>query len=122
MMNLFTFRIKNKGSHSGIHGKVQRHYHTPICKYDEMVLDAENKIPPEDFTLAGFCSWLLLAGFLVSPSTYASFRLIDAPSATGKTGQTIFTVIRNIPILYIASFFLSHFCYWVYLSLLEMGQ
>lgn len=74
-----------------------------LCNYDKMILHMD-KIQPYYFGLAGFFSWLLLAGFLVSPSTYASVRYLDAPEETGDVGKAVMKAVRNIPLIFIASF------------------
>lgn len=74
-----------------------------LSQYDRMMLEVDSTHPGYLF-LAGFLSWLLLAGFLVSPSTYASARESDALDDTGKVGQSLMSAVRNVPLLYIASF------------------
>ncbi|POR32940.1 Uncharacterized protein TPAR_06837 [Tolypocladium paradoxum] len=74
-----------------------------LSNYDKMILHID-KIQPYHFGLAGFFSWLLLAGFLVSPSTYASVRYLDAPEKTGDIGKAVVKAMRNIPLIFIASF------------------
>ncbi|KAK0761668.1 hypothetical protein N5P37_005650 [Trichoderma harzianum] len=69
-----------------------------------MVLEIDNNIKPYYFILSGFCSWLLLAGFLVSPSTYASVQQSDALDGSGQVAKSIINVVRNVPLIYIASF------------------
>ncbi|EHK19874.1 uncharacterized protein TRIVIDRAFT_138653, partial [Trichoderma virens Gv29-8] len=73
-------------------------------RYEEMILEIDHNIKPYYFILSGFCSWLLLAGFLVSPSTYASVQQSDALDNSGKVGESIIHVVRNVPLIYIASF------------------
>ncbi|GJN67152.1 hypothetical protein PLICBS_001176 [Purpureocillium lilacinum] len=73
-------------------------------EYDKMILRMDKEIKPYYFGLAGFFSWLLLAGFLVSPTTYSSVRYIDAPKQTGDIGKAVMYAVRNIPLIFIASF------------------
>jgi len=75
-----------------------------LSRYEEMVLEIDNNIKPYYFILSGFCSWLLLAGFLVSPSTYASVQQSDALDGSGQVAKSIINVVRNVPLIYIASF------------------
>lgn len=74
-----------------------------LSQYDRMILEVD-AAHPGYFFLAGVLSWLLLAGFLVSPSTYASIKESDALDDTGKVGQSLMSAVRNVPLLYIASF------------------
>ncbi|PTB40413.1 hypothetical protein M441DRAFT_70211 [Trichoderma asperellum CBS 433.97] len=69
-----------------------------------MILEIDNSINPYYFIFAGFCSWLLLAGFLVSPSTYASVQHTNALDKSGEVGKSIINAVRNVPLIYIASF------------------
>lgn len=80
--------------------RVQRHYESHRPQYQKMVLEAEGGIALIYFILAGFFSWLLLAGFLISPSTYASVRDLEVPAGVGKS---IFDTVRHLPLAIIAS-------------------
>lgn len=75
-----------------------------LSRYEEMILEIDNSISSYYFIFAGFCSWLLLAGFLVSPSTYASVQHTNALDKSGAVGKSIITAVRNVPLIYIASF------------------
>lgn len=75
-----------------------------LSRYEEMILEIDNSINPYYFIFAGFCSWLLLAGFLVSPSTYASVQHTNALDKSGAVGKSIINAVRNVPLIYIASF------------------
>ncbi|KAJ6445201.1 C6 zinc finger domain-containing protein [Purpureocillium lavendulum] len=75
-----------------------------LTQYDKMILRMDKEIKPFYFGLASFFSWLLLAGFLTSPTTYSSVRYIDAPDQTGDIGKSVMHAIRNIPLIFIASF------------------
>jgi hypothetical protein len=48
---------------------------------------------------AGFLTWLLLAGYLISPSTYASIE------NTGGLGKSLMNEVLNIPLIGVASGF-----------------
>lgn len=51
---------------------------------------------------SGLFSWLLLAGFLISPSTFAS--LSDTHKLeTGKISTYLMHAVRNIPLIVIAT-------------------
>ena len=54
------------------------------------------------FVLAVSFSWLLLASFLVSASTYTLVQDIKPPSSTGQIRRSIFSTVRNIPLGIIA--------------------
>ena len=69
-----------------------------LSRYDEMILEIDKNISPHYFLTVGFFSWLLLAGFLVSPSTYASVK--ESSTLNGS----VLNAVRNVPLLYIASF------------------
>lgn len=73
--------------------------------YDGMLLEMEHRIPLYYFAAAGFFSWLLLAGYLVSPSTYASMQQSDVFDDAADVAKSLFRVVRNVPALYIASSF-----------------
>lgn len=75
-----------------------------LSKYDEKILEIDKTIDPWYFVVAGILSWLLLAGFLMSPSTYASVQESSALKNTGKVGESVMTAVRNVPLIYIASF------------------
>lgn len=75
-----------------------------LNKYEEMILEIDNNISPYYFIFAGFFSWLLLAGFLISPSTYTSVQQSNALNKSGAVGKTIISTVRNVPLIYIASF------------------
>lgn len=49
---------------------------TSLTKYDQMVLEMQEGIGLPYSVVAGYLSWLLLAGFLISPNTYS----VTAPS------------------------------------------
>jgi hypothetical protein len=79
-------------------------YKKGLSRYEEMVLEIDNLINPYYFILAGFFTWLLLAGFLVSPSTYASVQQSNALDRSGAVGKSVISAVRNVPLIYIASF------------------
>lgn len=56
------------------------------------------------FVLAEFFSWLLLAGLIVSPSTFASVSYISVLVKAVGLGSYLATTVRSIPLLCIASF------------------
>lgn len=75
-----------------------------LSKYEEMILEIDNSVQPYYFIFAGFFSWLLLAGFLVSPSTYTSVQQSNAFDKSGAVGKSIISAVRNVPLIYVASF------------------
>ncbi|KND88225.1 hypothetical protein TOPH_07129 [Tolypocladium ophioglossoides CBS 100239] len=85
-------------------GRMDQLYLNSLSEYHKMILHMDEKISPAYFGLAGFFSWLLLAGFLMSPSTYASIRYLDTAEKTGDVGKAVAKAVRNIPLVFIASF------------------
>lgn len=84
--------------------RLEEHYGASLSRYEQMVLETEKHIPTYYFVLAGFFSWLLLAGFLVSPSTFASVRDMKALDETGYLGRSVKAAIQNFPLFIIAAF------------------
>uniref|UniRef100_A0A0B7KHX5 Uncharacterized protein n=1 Tax=Bionectria ochroleuca TaxID=29856 RepID=A0A0B7KHX5_BIOOC len=54
-------------------------------------------------TIAGLLSWMLLAGYLITPSTYASLTDSEALNKAGSIGKSLMTAVRNLPLLVLAS-------------------
>lgn len=75
-----------------------------VSRYVQMLRQADQDIAPLYFILAGFFAWLLLAGFLVSPSTFSSGRSFDILDGSGPIGHNLAGTVRNVPLLYIAAF------------------
>ncbi|KAK4073314.1 hypothetical protein Purlil1_13077 [Purpureocillium lilacinum] len=75
-----------------------------LSKYDEQILHIDKVIEPWYFIAAGIFTWLLLAGFLMSPSTYASVQESKALTDTGAVGKSLMTAVRNVPLIYLACF------------------
>jgi hypothetical protein len=63
-----------------------------------MILEIDKNISPHYFLTVGFFSRFLLAGFLVSPSTYASVE--ESSTLDGS----VMNAVHNVPLLYIALF------------------
>lgn len=82
--------------------RVAEHY-GHLSKYQEMILDMNENIPTRYFVLAGFFSWLLLAGFVVSPSTFASIQSIESPDEAGEIGRSMLRTIKNLPLFILAT-------------------
>ncbi|KAI6044567.1 hypothetical protein EDC04DRAFT_2640980 [Pisolithus marmoratus] len=78
------------GLHSGTHEYSQ-------TRYVEMLL-ALDDIPNLDKVLAGFFTWILLAGFILFPGTFASWA--DQPEGTPQ--REVASIINNVPLLVIA--------------------
>ena len=53
--------------------------------------------------LATLFTWLLLAGFIVLPVTFASLRTSQALNRIGKAGRAVFIKVQNVPFLWVAS-------------------
>ncbi|KAH7303351.1 hypothetical protein B0I35DRAFT_455242 [Stachybotrys elegans] len=69
-----------------------------------MILEIDKNIALYYFVIVGFLSWLLLAGFLISPSTYASLRQSPVLDDSGYVAESVMHAVRNVPLIYIASF------------------
>lgn len=52
--------------------------------------------------LASLFTWLLLAGFIVLPVTFASIRNSHALDDIGKAGRVVLRVVQNVPFIWIA--------------------
>jgi hypothetical protein len=76
----------------------------PPTSYTEMVLGMDN-IPRLHNILAGCFSWLLLAGYIVLPGTFASIQNSRTLSdGAGKAGKLVVKAVQNAPLLYVAAF------------------
>lgn len=60
-----------------------------ISRYDQMVLDNDRNIGWWWSLLAKVFSWLLLAGYIVFPSTFASLRRSRALESMGVVGYIV---------------------------------
>ena len=74
----------------GLHSNMDQEFQT---RYVRMLLALDN-IPPLYNLLASFFTWILLAGFILFPGTFASWK--DEPS--GSTLNTVVTVINHVPL------------------------
>lgn len=83
--------------------RAPRNPHLHLTKYDVLLLDIDQNIHLHYFVSASIFSWLLLAGYLISPSTYASIQQTDVFESAGKATRSVFRVVRNLPLLVIAS-------------------
>ena len=72
--------------------------------YNNQILQIEHGIELYYFVAASGFSWLLLAGYLVSPASYASLQQTDVLDDAGDVAKSVFGVVRNIPLLWFASF------------------
>ena len=55
--------------------------------------------------LASLFTWLLLAGFIVLPATFASIRNSRALDDMGKAGKVVISAAQNIPLLWVAGIY-----------------
>jgi hypothetical protein len=83
--------------------RIRRDSQLHLTEYDSLLLDIDHHIPLSYFVSASLLSWLLLAGYLISPSTYASIQQTEVLKDAGKATKSVFRVIRNLPLLVIAS-------------------
>src|SRR5436190_2951567 len=65
---------------------------------------------------AWFCSWLILAGYLVLPNTFTSLKALNVLGES-KGGQILQSTVQNVPLLYVAFAFcfiglLGTSCLW----------
>ncbi|KAJ9130187.1 hypothetical protein NKR23_g12311 [Pleurostoma richardsiae] len=91
-------------SKAGVRVRVDDRCEPPISRYDEMLLENDKNVPHLESVAAKLCSWLLLAGYLVFPSTFASLSESHALSGAGKAGTYVSNTVKNVPCLYVASF------------------
>jgi hypothetical protein len=72
-------------------------------RYMDMLL-AMDQIPRVYNILSSFCTWILLAGFIIFPGTFTSIQGLnnDAAVAANHTASTIIASIKNIPLLVVA--------------------
>jgi hypothetical protein len=77
---------------------------SPLLTYTDMILDLDN-VPRLYNILAGFFSWLLLAGYIVLPGTFASIQNSRTlANGAGKAGKLVVKAVQNAPLLYVAAF------------------
>ncbi|KAK1487650.1 hypothetical protein CABS01_17167 [Colletotrichum abscissum] len=60
-----------------------------VSRYDQMLLENDKEIDWWWSLLAKIFSWLLLAGYIVFPSTFASLKRSQVLESMGKVGQTV---------------------------------
>ena len=86
------------------------HHHldaTPVIQtqYMSMLLQLD-RIPRTHNALASLFTWVLLAGYLVFPSTFTSLRnstKIKATAENSDAGEMIFHTVQNVPLLWLAA-------------------
>ncbi|KAF4772727.1 hypothetical protein HER10_EVM0008028 [Colletotrichum scovillei] len=68
----------------------EEHFKTyAVSRYDQMLLENDKEIDWWWSLLAKIFSWLLLAGYIVFPSTFASLKRSQVLESMGKVGQTV---------------------------------
>lgn len=72
-----------------------------LSPYDRMVAES-HEVPSRYSILASFFNWIILAGFVVSPATFASLGRVGVLSSS-QAGRAVQRVVRHVPILYIAA-------------------
>jgi hypothetical protein len=73
----------------------------PFTRRTRMLLELDT-IPMLHNLLAGFFSWLLLAGYMVLPGTFASIRKSQsAKDGANKAGKLVLKMVDNIPLLWV---------------------
>ena len=68
-----------------------------------MIVDSEKEVPKVFVVQAISATWLLLAGYLVFPATFASLKNSDILEKVGVVGHSIATLVEHVGLLYVAS-------------------
>ncbi|KAM4061615.1 hypothetical protein HRG_013249 [Hirsutella rhossiliensis] len=74
-----------------------------MTAYVAMLCEFENT--PSNTTSLRARSWLLLAGYLVFPSTFASLRKSSVLEKAGAIGHSVDSLARDVPLTVFASLF-----------------
>ncbi|KAM4062401.1 hypothetical protein HRG_011248 [Hirsutella rhossiliensis] len=75
-----------------------------MTAYVAMLCEFENT-PLKYNIAASALSWLLLAGYLVFPSTFASLRKSSVLEKAGAIGHSVDSLARDVPLTVFASLF-----------------
>ena len=79
------------------------HSTSVMTDYDRMCKES-NSIPLLYNILASFFSWILLAGFIVSPGTFTRLRsAASLATEDGTAGRAVQTAVQNVPLIYVAA-------------------
>ncbi|OBT39560.1 hypothetical protein VE00_09471 [Pseudogymnoascus sp. WSF 3629] len=90
-----TIKERTESPHSENEGWI------PFTRRARMLLELD-AIPMMHNLLAGFFSWLLLAGYMVLPGTFASMRSSQSvKDSANKAGKLVLKVVDNVPLLWI---------------------
>jgi hypothetical protein len=103
--------FKTEGAHA--HNRIPQHddvssdSETPfaLTRYMKMLLQL-NEIPSLQNFLAGFFTWIVLAGYMVFPATFTSLRhskTVKDAADNGKAGQHVVDAVQNVPLLWLAA-------------------
>jgi len=104
-------RIKSNGEHAHCqtpqNDNISFDSQTPfaLTRYIKMLLQLD-EIPNLQNFLAGFFTWILLAGYMVFPGTFISLRhskTVKDAADNGKTGKTVVYTVQNMPLLWLAA-------------------
>lgn len=64
-----------------------------------------DEISTRHYILAGFSTWILLAGFIFFPGTFASLRNSETAKGSGEEpDQAILNTVQNVPLIWLAGF------------------
>lgn len=104
--------MRNTGADSDTHCSfamrkdcgVRAHQRLPKMRTRLDMLEEIERIPVWEVVAINALTWLLLAGYLVFPSTFASIRKSDVLNKAGDIGRSVDHVVRNVPLIYFASF------------------
>jgi hypothetical protein len=73
-----------------------------MSDYDRMCKES-NDVPLLHNMLASFFSWILLAGFIISPGTFTKLRTAATSETDGSTaGRVVQAAVQNVPLIYVA--------------------
>lgn len=104
--NLVSCFVKNKSLPMDI--EQQRRISSSQAENIRMFLDLD-RVPWYHNIGAAFCCWILLAGYLIVPTTFTSLRRLEMlESASSASHPLVIGLIQNPPLVAIASvFFIS---------------
>lgn len=102
MYSLSTFSIMADSTESNQEQPSRSTSPTKISPYDTMIIES-HQVHSRYNILAAVFNWLVLAGFVVFPATFASLSRVGVLN-NSPTGRAVQNVIRKIPLLYISAF------------------
>ncbi|KAF2791199.1 hypothetical protein K505DRAFT_249501 [Melanomma pulvis-pyrius CBS 109.77] len=80
---------------------------TAQTRYIDMLLSLDT-VPRLHNILASFCTWILLAGYIVFPATFTGLKDVEVNDKSGDVREEVkkkaLDTVRNAPLLYVAGF------------------